>query len=173
MTRDSATGRFALLVVAAAAFVAAAGCSSVPAWMHEGNPAPALSGSTIDGRPVDLAAERGKVAAVVFFIDSCPMCRALYETERELADRMTGRPFVMIGVNGGDSPEVLRAATHREKITWPVVHDRDGTLAAAWGVTGVPVVYVVDGDGVIRGSDVSQEALVSTVESLLTDTTTR
>ena len=147
----------------------AAACSSVPEWMRDGNSAPALSGSTVDGQRVDLAGERGKVAVVVFFMDSCGQCRSTYPMQRELATRMNGNPFVLIGVDGGDTPAALRDAEHRERITWPVVLDQDGTAAVAWGVGGVPQFYVIDAKGVIRGANLGAGSLFSTVDALIAE----
>ncbi len=169
MQRATYAGRRTLFAVALP-LLAAAGCASAPEWMQNGAPAPALSGRTVDGQPVDLAAERGKVAVVVFFMDNCPHCRALYSAEHELATRMNGNPFVLIGVDGGDTAESLRDAEHRERISWPVAFDRDGSIAGAWGVTGVPTLYVVDAAGVIRGFGLSGSTLFSTVDGLIAKT---
>src|SRR5262245_8501861 len=94
MTRDFGLGRWTQLA-ATAALVVSAGCMSAPSWMQNGMQAPPLEGRTVDGQSVSLAAERGKVAVVVFFSDECPWCRSLYPTERELATRMNGNPFVL------------------------------------------------------------------------------
>jgi peroxiredoxin len=155
----------------AAATVAAllvAGCRSAPDWMQNGMTAPELSGRTVDGQPVALSAERGKAAAVIFFADWCPHCRALYATERDLARRMASHPFVLIGVDTSNSPEDLRSAIVREGITWPVIRD-DGTNAAAWGVTGLPTVYLIDADGVIRDFDVRGNALLDGADALIAE----
>jgi peroxiredoxin len=171
MTSALAFGRWTHLA-ATAALVSAAGCASAPAWMQNGMKAPPLDGRTVDGQTVSLAAERGKVAVVVFFSDYCPFCRGLYPTERELATRMNGNPFVVIGVDGGDAAETLRDAAHRERISWPVVYDVDGALGEAWGVTRIPTVYVLDADGVIRAFNPSSSALIETVDDLIARTKT-
>jgi len=170
MTRAMELGRLALPAATAALFVVA-GCRTAPDWMQNGMHAPPLEGRTVDGQSVSLASERGKVAVVVFFSDECPFCRALYPTERELATRMNANPFVVIGV-ASDSSETLRDASHRERISWPVVHDADGTLFSKWGVNWIPTVYVLDADGVIRAFCPSSSALIQTVDDLIAKTKT-
>jgi peroxiredoxin len=171
MTRVTASGRMTLLA-ATAVLVSVSGCMSAPDWMQNGMRAPALEGRTVDGQTVSLAAERGKVAVVVFFSDACPWCRDLYPTERDIATRMNGNPFVLIGVDASDTPEMLRAAAHRERISWPVVHDVDGVSFQAWGVTHIPTIYVLDADGVIRGFNPSSSELTRTVDALIAGTKT-
>ena len=156
-----------ILLAVGAALVVAAGCgSSRPEWMQDGMPAPVLAGATTDGGHVDLAAEHGKTAVVVFFEDGCGQCRALYATERELAARMKGIAFTMIGVDGKDSPAALRDAVQRERLPFPVVHDGDAAIAKAWGVTAVPWIYVIDAAGVVRGCNPSKSSLFATVDAL-------
>ncbi len=171
MTLVIAAGRTTLLAATAALFLSA-GCMSAPDWMQNGMRAPAIEGRTVDGQTVSLAAERGKVAVVVFFSDACPYCRAHYPTQRDIATRMSGNPFVLIGVDSGDTPETLRAAAHRERISWPVVHDAEGAVTGAWGVTHIPTIYVLDADGVIRAFNPSSGELNRTVDALIAATKT-
>jgi peroxiredoxin len=156
----------AVLGIAAAAL--SAGCRAPqPEWMQDGMKPPELSGATVDGTPVSLADAQGKVAVVFFFADWCPHCKAYYPHERELAKRMAGGEFVMIGVDADDTPDGIREAIKRESVTWPVIYDADARNAGAWGVSELPTSYVLDWTGVIRGYDLSGPNLVSTVDLLL------
>jgi cytochrome c biogenesis protein CcmG/thiol:disulfide interchange protein DsbE len=153
------------LLAAAGLFVlATAGCKSAPAWMQPGMRPPELAGHTLDGQHVTLSAQRGKAVVVVFFADWCPHCRALLKTEHEIAARLAGRPFALIGVDGDDTIEEMKSMIRRERITWPVLDDGPGTLAKAWGVTGLPTTYVIDADGVIRAYDLTGDDLVKAAE---------
>jgi peroxiredoxin len=140
--------------------------------MQDGMQAPDISGVTVDGQPVRLSDHRGQVVAVVFFADWCPHCRALYPTERELAQRMKRGPFLLIGVDSDNTPDEIRSAIRREDITWPVVDDADGRNAAAWGVTALPTVYVLDAAGTIRAYNVTGRSLLSAVDALIAGTRT-
>jgi peroxiredoxin len=159
-------------LVTSLTLLAAAGCRSAPSWMQDGMKAPELSGSTVDGQSVSLAEQHGKVAAVVFFADWCPHCRSLYATERELAQRMDGKPFVLLGVATDNTPEELRAAMARENITWPVIRD-DGKNATAWGVTGLPTTYLIDDQGIIRSFGLRGDSLVEGADALIAETARR
>lgn len=153
-----------LLAAAAAALLVAAGCRSAPAWLQNGMRAPELAGKTVEGKPVALSQQRGKVVAVIFFADWCPHCRGLYPAERELATRMNGKPFTMIGVDSDDDPASIKSAIQREHAIWPIVDDASGQNATAWGVTGLPTTYVIDAEGVIRAFDLTDSDLVAAVD---------
>ena len=131
--------------------------------------APELSGDTVDGQPVRLSNERGKVVAVVFFAVWCPICRGVYKTERELAKRMADKPFLLIGVDADDTAPVLRDAIRRERLDFPIVLDSDKSNVAAWGVTGLPTTYVIDKKGTIRAYDLRGDDFVEEVDELLAE----
>ena len=157
------------ILAAAAALVVAPGCASAPSWMQNGMQAPELSGSTVDGQPVTLSHERGKVVAVVFFADWCPVCRAVYKTERELQKRMADKPFILIGVDADDTAPALRDAIRRERLDFPIILDSDKSNVAAWGVTGLPTTYVLDKQGVIRAYDLRGDDFVEEVDALIAE----
>jgi peroxiredoxin len=159
-----------LLAAAAAALLVAAGCKSAPSWMQVGMRAPDLNGVTYDGKPVTLAQQRGKVVAVIFFADWCPHCKGLYAAERELAMRLNGKPFAMIGVDSDDDAGAIKNAIAREHIVWPVVYDFNAAVSKAWGVTGLPTTYVIDAEGVIRAYDLTDSKLVAAVDEWIAKT---
>lgn len=165
MTMAAPLARWTLALAATLAL--AGGCRSAPEWMGRGMKAPELDGTTVDGRQVRLSAERGKVVAVVFFADWCPNCRELYPTLREIATRTSGHPFEIIGVAADNTAAEIAAAARRERMTWPVIHDADQHNADAWGVSGVPTTYLVDGEGVIREFDLRGGSLVSAVDEMI------
>ena len=69
-------------------------------------------------------------------------------------ERMKGKPFTLIGVNGdGILADAMRAVEH-EKMTWLSFWDgKDGPIGpitSAWNISGWPTVYVIDAGGIIR-----------------------
>lgn len=94
----------------------------------------------------------------------------MYPHERSLVKRLKDEPFALLGVNSDDSREKLKAARERENITWRSFWNGGGTegpIAARWGVTGWPTIYVLDHKGVIRFKDVRGEAMDEAVDELL------
>jgi peroxiredoxin len=58
---------------------------------------------------------------------------------------------VLLGVNVDADPEVMRQTMQKRKITGPTVWDgAGGPIAAQYGVTGLPTVFLIDANGNIR-----------------------
>jgi peroxiredoxin len=53
-------------------------------------------------------------------------------------------------VNTGDSPHQVEQLSARLGLALPVLFDREGAAAAAWGVRVFPTTYLVGRDGLIR-----------------------
>lgn len=61
-----------------------------------------------------------------------------------LYEEFKGRGFVLLLVNLGEEPEVVRRAVKARGYTAPVVLDRDRAVSDDYAVTATPIVYVVD-----------------------------
>ncbi len=93
----------------------------------------------------------------------------MYEHERSLVQRMTNRPFALIGVNS-DPPEKIFDALERENITWRSFSNGGSTrgpISQAWGVNAWPTIYVLDHEGVIRYKNVRGEAMDAATDPLV------
>ena len=65
--------------------------------------------------------------------------------------RYEGKPFVLLGVNGGESREGLGEVEEHAGLTWRSWWDGpDGPIARRWGVEVFPTLYLLDHRGVIR-----------------------
>lgn len=113
-------------------------------------PAPALQQPALDGAETDLASLRGKVVLVNFWATWCPPCRKEIPSMNRLVAKMAGQPFVILGVNMGDSPDDIRAYTRQVPIDFAIVPDPSGGLLKPWQVVAFPTSYVVDKQGQIR-----------------------
>ena len=84
---------------------------------------------------------------VNFFASWCIPCRA----EHPLLAGLTGKGFVLVGVNYKDKPEDAKAWLDRLGDPYDVlVADRQGQTGIDFGVYGVPETYVLDKTGHIR-----------------------
>jgi len=106
---------------------------------------PALSGGTLD-----LQQLRGKVVLVNYWATWCPPCRKELPSMNRLSDRLAGKPFVILGVNAGDSAEDIRAFLQKVPVNFPVVLDEEGKSLKPWQVFAFPTSYVVDKQGRVR-----------------------
>ncbi len=111
-------------------------------------PAPALGGQLINdsGRAVSLADYRGKPLLVHFWATWCPVCKFSHSAVESAA---RDYPVLTVAMQSGSDADVL-AHMRQEGWTTPVVNDGDGRLSARWKVRGVPMNFILDGNGNIR-----------------------
>jgi thiol-disulfide isomerase/thioredoxin len=133
---------------------------------------PDIDAKDLDGKPIKLSDYRGKVLLVAFWAGWCGPCMGMVPIEKALVDRMSGRPFAMVGVNGDETADEGRSVAAKNKINWRSVWDGGsrGTTATRWGVQGWPTSYLVDAKGVIRESNLRGHDLDKAVEALVAET---
>ncbi|HSS27213.1 MAG TPA: peroxiredoxin [Usitatibacter sp.] len=142
-----------------------------------GEPAPAFEGVATDGSRVSLAGYRGRKLVLYFYPrDDTPHCTQQACSLRDHAAELAQRGAAVLGVSTqGESSHQAFTAKHR--LNFPLLADRDGTVARAYGVMGGAglvsklkaalgladrVTFVIDADGriahVIGKPDVSRHA---------------
>ncbi len=101
------------------------------------------------GKPVRLSSLRGKVVVVNFWSIACPPCRAELPTMKAFWDKLKGLDVALLAVHiGGDAAKV-RAFMQKNGITLPVLHDENENVAKAWGVSHLPVTFILNPDGTL------------------------
>jgi len=77
----------------------------------------------------------------------------MYPHERSLVTKLRNKPFALLGVNSDKVRQDVKKVVKAERMTWRSWWNGGGTsggIAADWGVTGWPTLYLVDHAGVIR-----------------------
>jgi thiol-disulfide isomerase/thioredoxin len=118
-----------------------------------GRKAPDIEAKDLDGVKFKLSDYRGKVVMISFWATWCGPCMQMVPHEKELVERLKGRPFVLVGVNGDDRTAAAKKVVEQEGMTWRSFWNGgawNGAISTAWNVTGWPTVYVLDAQGVIR-----------------------
>ena len=123
------------------------------AHLSVGGVAPEITGKDIFGKPLKLSDFRGKIVLLDFWGDWCVACRTLYSFNRTLHQKMEGRHFALVGVNSDTNRDLTRRIMKIQQIQWSNFWNdgsRFGEISTQWGVKTWPVLYVIDGDGIIR-----------------------
>jgi thiol-disulfide isomerase/thioredoxin len=124
-------------------------CDSTPVGPYEGQQAPSLRGTALNGAPVDLSRLQGKPTVVVFWASWCGPCKKEAPEVVKLA-RSYGDRVHILGVNAGEDLRTVQRTAKAWGMSWPVVSDGDGSLMKRFKVRGVPLVLILDKDGRVR-----------------------
>jgi len=116
-----------------------------------------------DGQTRRLSDLQGHSAAVVYFYpkDNTPVCTRQACHFRDAADEFRGLNAQVIGISADDGDSHSRFASQHD-LNFPLVSDRGGRLAKAYGVNKTlgllpgRVTFVIDKQGVVQRSYASQ-----------------
>lgn len=131
---------------------------------------PDLKAEGLDGKETRLSQHKGKVVVLDAWATWCGPCKAMIPHERDLADRMAGKPFALVSISFDAKKETLTKFLETEKMPW--VHwwnVPSNDLRAALGVKSFPTILVLDGKGVIRFKGVRGKAMDRAVDKLLSE----
>jgi len=115
-----------------------------------GQSAPEIEGADLDSKPFKLSDYRGQVVLLDYWATWCGYCVRMFPQERALIGRMTGRPFVMLGVDVKDDRESAVQMARSGQVTWRNWFDPAGCISDAWGVQVYPTIFLIDHQGTVR-----------------------
>jgi len=124
-----------------------------PGWSVEvGEPLPEFAIQTFDGNKASRATLEGKAALVIFWNTWCPNCMKELPEINRLAEKLGPRGLEVLAVNTAfnDSENKARAYWKKYGYVFPVGFDHDFEVGQAFGVRGVPTIFLIDSKGVVR-----------------------
>lgn len=124
---------------------------AIPAWAASpapGDVPPQALGNDRQGKPVNLADQRGKVVIVTFWASWCSPCRKELPILAHLQKVVGEDAMKVYAINWGEPRnDVNRLVRHRD---WPkleYLHDPRGALAEQYGIAAVPHMFIIGRDG--------------------------
>lgn len=144
---------------------------------HRGRPDALVGKKAIDfnvkdlnGNDLSLEQYRDNVILLDFWAVWCAPCIAEMPNVKQVYEKYKDENFQIIGISLDQSRDKLVGYLEKEGITWPQVFDGNGwenRVAQMYGINAIPQMYLIDGDGVIRKSDVRGPALEPAVHHLV------
>jgi peroxiredoxin len=162
-----AAGVIALIVIVLLV-VAFSGEPAMPPQV--GEPVPEFQLSAFDGSPMVLSSQRGKVVVVNFFASWCDPCRQEAADLEQTWHDYRAEPVQFYGIGYKDAAASVKGFLAKFDVTYPATTETNNATARAYGVTGVPETFVVDGSGqLVRHfiGPVSQTELAHELDQLL------
>jgi peroxiredoxin len=135
-----------------------------------GKPFATFSEKDLDGRPLDLAAYKGKVVLVDFWATWCGPCVQELPNVVAAYQKYHSQGFEVIGISLDKDRDALTAFIKSHQMTWPQYFDGRGwenKLAQAYGIQSIPATFLLDGEGRIVAKGLRGEALAAKVGELL------
>jgi thiol-disulfide isomerase/thioredoxin len=109
-----------------------------------------LSGTTLDGKAVSLAAYRGRVVLVHYWATWCEPCKQDMALLKKLQAKYARQGFSLIGVNLDSERATALAYLQSNSLPWPQLYEPgglDSRLATELGIITLPTMILVDGQG--------------------------
>jgi len=124
---------------------------------NNGEAAPAFQAQTLAGDQVKVPADyAGKVVAIRFWADWCPYCRKEMAELQPVYARLRERGLEILAVNVAQDRDTVRRFIEPLGIRYPVLLDPEGATARAYGVNALPITWLLDRHGVVRGKIVGE-----------------
>lgn len=104
---------------------------------------------------LSLSDLRGKGVVINFWASWCVPCKEEAPVLEAAWLEHRDEGLVMLGVDFNDLRSDALAFMEEVGVTYPVVYDRDGSLVAKFGATGVPETFFVDRQGRLVGKRIA------------------
>lgn len=132
-----------------------------------GKPALDFQVTDLKGEALSLEEYRGQVVLLDFWATWCPPCIAEIPNVKKTYEKYKDQKFQIIGISLDRSSEPLEAYIEKEELGWFQYWDKSRQVSTMYKVQGIPSTFLIDGEGVIRDTNLRGHALEHAVSDLV------
>ncbi|GAC1407661.1 MAG: TlpA disulfide reductase family protein [Candidatus Velthaea sp.] len=159
--------RFASAAALALAVSAPLGASAAPTV---GAPAPAFTLPTVGGKPLALAALKGRAVYLNFYASWCGPCNEEAPSIGKLSAKYKAKGLTVVGVNELENPQKAKSFMQHYKLPYDAVLDSDGKVGKDYNALGLPVHVFIDRKGIVktyRLGEMSSQDIETSIKGVL------
>ena len=145
-----------------------------------GKPALDFQVTDLKGEALSLEKYRGQVVLLDFWATWCGPCIREIPNVKRTYEKYKDQKFQIIGISLDRSKEPLEAYIEKEELAWIHYWDNIGKVSNLYKVNAIPSTFLIDGEGVIRKTNLRGHTLEHAVSELVkenlakpTDTSTK
>jgi peroxiredoxin len=149
------------------------GASATPVSELVGKPAPDFQVKDLKGEELTLEKYRGQVVLLDFWATWCGPCIREMPNVKRTYEKYKDQKFQIIGISLDRSKTALETYIEREGLAWVHYWDNNQKITNQYGVRGIPSTFLLDGEGVIRKTNLRGHSLETAVAELVKENLTK
>lgn len=116
----------------------------------QGDMAPLFTLTGLDGKKYRLDDFRGKIVFLNFWATWCPPCREEMPDMEQLHRALVEKNLQILAVSiDTEGTKAVAPFAENMGLSFPLLLDAENSVAASYGLTGVPETFIIDKNGVI------------------------
>jgi thiol-disulfide isomerase/thioredoxin len=117
-----------------------------------GKQAPDLTVNDIEGKPVSLAALKGKTVLLDFWTTWCPPCRADAPALDKLHKRFGEKDLAIVGISVSEEREIVAKFLKEHPHDFPIVLTSENDMPRPYQIGVFPTYMVINADGTLASA---------------------
>ena len=127
----------------------------------------------LNDEPLSLEKFKGQVVLLDFWATWCGPCISEMPNVKRTYQKYKDQKFQIIGISLDRGTTPLKDYIEKEGIMWPNYYDNSRQISNMYQVRSIPSTFLIDGDGIIRKTNLRGSALESAVAQLVQENMAR